>query len=80
MMFFWGKSFFKIINFQFCFSSVLPPKDISFFRMEKEHALRRGLQVRPSPIHLLFFERAGVKGKLIHCLKNLPGLVSVSGG
>ncbi|XP_047193536.1 uncharacterized protein si:ch73-242m19.1 isoform X3 [Scophthalmus maximus] len=27
------------------YSSVLPPKDISFFRMEKEHALRRGLQV-----------------------------------
>ncbi|XP_049452775.1 uncharacterized protein si:ch73-242m19.1 isoform X1 [Epinephelus fuscoguttatus] len=28
-----------------CYSSVLPPKDISFFRVEREHALRRGLQV-----------------------------------
>ncbi|KAL3968597.1 granzyme K [Sarotherodon galilaeus] len=27
------------------YSSVLPPKDISFFRVEREHALRRGLQV-----------------------------------
>ncbi|XP_034419431.1 uncharacterized protein si:ch73-242m19.1 [Cyclopterus lumpus] len=28
-----------------CYSSVLPPKDVSFFRLEREHALRRGLQV-----------------------------------
>ncbi|TDG99230.1 hypothetical protein EPR50_G00207510 [Perca flavescens] len=28
-----------------CYSSVPPPKDISFFRLEREHALRRGLQV-----------------------------------
>nr|XP_033499126.1 putative uncharacterized protein C6orf183 [Epinephelus lanceolatus] len=28
-----------------CYSSVLPPKDISFFRVEREHTLRRGLQV-----------------------------------
>ncbi|XP_025756859.1 uncharacterized protein si:ch73-242m19.1 isoform X3 [Oreochromis niloticus] len=27
------------------YSSVLPPKDISFFRVEREHALRRRLQV-----------------------------------
>ncbi|XP_050923207.1 putative uncharacterized protein C6orf183 [Lates calcarifer] len=27
------------------YSSVPPPKDISFFRVEREHALRRGLQV-----------------------------------
>ncbi|XP_036928246.1 uncharacterized protein si:ch73-242m19.1 isoform X2 [Acanthopagrus latus] len=28
-----------------CYSSVSPPKDVSFFRVEREHALRRGLQV-----------------------------------
>ncbi|XP_044023592.1 uncharacterized protein si:ch73-242m19.1 isoform X2 [Siniperca chuatsi] len=28
-----------------CYSSVPPPKDISFFRVEREHALRRELQV-----------------------------------
>ncbi|XP_059209492.1 putative uncharacterized protein C6orf183 [Centropristis striata] len=28
-----------------CYSSVPPPKDISFFRAEREHTLRRGLQV-----------------------------------
>ncbi|XP_051252376.1 uncharacterized protein si:ch73-242m19.1 isoform X2 [Dicentrarchus labrax] len=30
---------------QVCFSSVLPPKDISFFRVEREQVLRRALQV-----------------------------------
>ncbi|XP_037602422.1 putative uncharacterized protein C6orf183 [Sebastes umbrosus] len=28
-----------------CYSSVTPPKEISFFHVEREHALRRGLQV-----------------------------------
>ncbi|KAM8736120.1 uncharacterized protein AB9X84_021648 [Acanthopagrus schlegelii] len=28
-----------------CYSSVSPPKDVSFFRVEREHTLRRGLQV-----------------------------------
>ncbi|XP_074547863.1 uncharacterized protein LOC141806315 isoform X3 [Halichoeres trimaculatus] len=28
-----------------CYSSVLPPKDISFFRAEREQTLRKGLQV-----------------------------------
>ncbi|CAJ1073323.1 uncharacterized protein si:ch73-242m19.1 isoform X2 [Xyrichtys novacula] len=28
-----------------CYSSVLPPKDVSFFRAEREHVLKRGLQV-----------------------------------
>lgn len=37
-----------MIHFWLCFSSVPPPKDISFFRTEREHALRRGLQVRRS--------------------------------
>nr|XP_019953456.1 PREDICTED: putative uncharacterized protein C6orf183 [Paralichthys olivaceus] len=33
-------------------SSVLPPRDVSFFRAEREHALRRGLQVaEASPVH-----------------------------
>ncbi|XP_047467652.1 putative uncharacterized protein C6orf183 [Mugil cephalus] len=27
------------------YSSVAPPRDVSFFRVEREHALRRGLQV-----------------------------------
>ncbi|XP_045918386.1 uncharacterized protein si:ch73-242m19.1 isoform X3 [Micropterus dolomieu] len=35
-----------------CYSSVLPPKDISFFHVEREHALRRGLQVAEAfPVH-----------------------------
>ncbi|KAG7510523.1 hypothetical protein JOB18_024247 [Solea senegalensis] len=34
------------------YSSVLPPKDISFFRVERERALRRGLQVAEAlPVH-----------------------------
>lgn len=59
-----GKELFS--NFKFGFSSVLPPKDVSSFRAEREHALRRGLQVRLE-IHLLLFNQgqSGAKGKLI---------------
>lgn len=63
-----------LIKFWLCFSSVPPPKDISFFRVEREHALRRGLQVRLK-MYFVFCILRAAKTIICRFLCNLKHIV-----